>query len=98
MTDWIEITARFEDSPDDWSVFADAFDRFNCPGSIQTDRPPSISAYLVATDGARERATALAQELRRLGAAEVTQKIVPDEDWTQTWMQFFKPRRWVLDS
>jgi ribosomal protein L11 methyltransferase len=93
VTDWIEITAHFERTPEDWSVFADAFDRFNCPGSIQSDRPPTIGAYLVATDGAREQAASLAAELRRLGASDVTQRVVPDDDWTETWKQFFKPRR-----
>jgi ribosomal protein L11 methyltransferase len=93
VTDWIEIQALFEAAPEDWSVFADAFDRFNCPGSLQTDDPPSMSAYLVAVDGAREQASALATELRRLGASKVAQRVVPDEDWSETWKQFFKPRR-----
>jgi ribosomal protein L11 methyltransferase len=93
VTDWIQITASFDKQPADWSVYADAFDRFGCPGSLQTDKPAAISAYLVAVDGARAQAAGLAQELRRLGACDVRQTIVPDEDWTETWKQFFKPRR-----
>lgn len=93
MTDWIQITATFSKPPEDWSVFADAFDRFGCPGSIQTDKPPTIGAYLVAVDGARAQAAGLAEELRRLGADKVEQVVVPDEDWSETWKQFFKPRR-----
>jgi len=93
VTDWIEIKARFEDVPEDWSIYADAFDRFGCPGSVQTDEPPTMSAYMVGVEGANERALELSKELRRLGASSVAIGAVPDEDWSETWKQFFKPRR-----
>lgn len=93
MTEWIEIKAGFKTAPEDWSVFVDAFDRYGCPGSVQTDDPPSISAYLVAVEGATGQADQLEKELIRLGADTVSVGRVPDEDWSQTWKQFFKPRR-----
>jgi ribosomal protein L11 methyltransferase len=93
VTDWIEIKASFETCPEDWSIYVDAFDRFGCPGSIQTDRPPTISAYLVAVEGSREQASKLSDELKRLGAHSVSKMTVPEEDWSETWKQFFKPRR-----
>lgn len=93
MTDWIEIKALFDVAPDDWSIYADAFDRFGCPGSVQYDEPPSISAYMVGVEGAAAQANLLAEELKRLGATAVEIGSVPEEDWSETWKQFFKPRR-----
>lgn len=93
MTDWIEIKALFDVAPDDWSIYADAFDRFGCPGSVQTDVPPTISAYMVGVEGAAAQSALLAEELKRLGVASVEIGTVPEEDWSETWKQFFKPRR-----
>jgi len=93
VNEWLEIKAAFDGAPEDWSVFADAFDRFGCPGSVQTDHPPSISAYLAGVESAQEQAEELAMELRRLGASSVSIMTVPDEDWSETWKHFFKPRR-----
>lgn len=93
MTEWIEIKACLASAPEDWSLFVDAFDRYGCPGSVQSDDPPSISAYLVSVEGASDQAALLEQELKRLGAVSVSVSRVPDEDWSQTWRQFFKPRR-----
>jgi ribosomal protein L11 methyltransferase len=93
VTDWIEIKAVFDAPPEDWSPFVDAFDRFGCPGSIQSDNPPSLSAYLVDVTGAAARGEELAAELRRLGAREVQTQTVPEEDWSELWKIHFKPRR-----
>jgi len=90
---WIEVKATFAERPEDWSVFADAFDRHGCPGSLQTDSPPSISAYLLEIAGSDERVTAMKAELTRLGASTVDTKLVPEEDWAEDWKQHFKPRR-----
>lgn len=93
MTDWIEIKALFDQAPEDWSIYADAFSRFGCPGSVQSDTPPAISAYMVALEPAEDLAQELGEELKRLGAVAVSISRVPDEDWSETWKQFFKPRR-----
>jgi ribosomal protein L11 methyltransferase len=93
VTDWIEIKAVFDAPPEDWSPFVDAFDRFGCPGSIQSDTPPSLSAYLVDVPGAAARGEELSTELRRLGAREVQTQTVPEEDWSELWKIHFKLRR-----
>ncbi|MEQ1822576.1 MAG: 50S ribosomal protein L11 methyltransferase [Fimbriimonadaceae bacterium] len=93
MSNWIEIKACFETAPPDWSLFVDAFDRFGCPGSIQCDSPPALSAYLVEVPGQAERARELSDELIRLGAQTVQIETVPDEDWSEMWKVHFKPRQ-----
>lgn len=93
MSNWIEIKAAFDVAPADWSLYVDAFDRFGCPGSLQTDKPPTISAYLIEVEGSAVRAEDLVAELKRLGAASVAIDVVPDEDWSEMWKIHFKSRR-----
>src|SRR5687767_13472445 len=90
---WIEIKALFREPPADWSPYADAFARFGCPGSIQTDEPPALSAYLADLPGANQRTRELGVELLDLGVASVETRLVPDEDWSALWKEHFKPRR-----
>jgi ribosomal protein L11 methyltransferase len=92
VTDWIEVRALFDTAPEDWSLFADAFDRFGCPSSVQQDRPPSISGYLTEVEGSTAHAEELREELLRLGVASVELATVPDEDWSELWKIHFKPR------
>lgn len=93
MSGWIEITARLDCAPDDWSSLVDAFDRFGCPGSQIEDDPPRIVGYLTDVEGAASRSDELAEELLRLGATEVTHNTVQEEDWSELWKVHFKPRR-----
>jgi ribosomal protein L11 methyltransferase len=90
---WIEIKALLSEAPPDWSVYADAFDRHGCPGSVQMDRPPSISAYLVDAPGALNIAEDLKKGLLELGAQSVEIGTVPEEDWSELWKIHFKPWR-----
>lgn len=92
MTNWLCVRATFLEAPEDWSLFVDAFDRFGCPGSIQTDRPPTISGYLSEVDGSQKQAEGLKDELVRLGVQQVDIESVPDEDWSELWKIHFKPR------
>jgi len=52
---WIEVRAIFKEMPEDWSIYVDAFDRHGCPGTLQTDSPPSLSAYLLQIEGSDGR-------------------------------------------
>jgi ribosomal protein L11 methyltransferase len=92
-TVWIEVRAVLSEAPEDWSPFADALDRFGCPGSLLGDQPPSISGYLVSVAGTAARTEELRAELIRLGAASVLLSEVAEEDWSETWRKHFKPRR-----
>lgn len=92
MTNWIQVKAVFVEAPEDWSIYADAFDSFGCPGSVQTDRPPTLSGYLTEVSGAEAHAQDLATRLKELGADAVEIEVVPDEDWSELWKIHFKPR------
>ncbi len=93
MTFWVEIKALLDTPPEDWSVLADAFDRHGCPGTIIQDKPLSISAYLVSVAGTAAQVEALKEELLGLGVREVVTFEVPEENWSESWKQHFKPRR-----
>lgn len=93
MTDWIEIRATFADPPDDWSPYVDQFSQFGCPGVLQEDSPPSLSAYLGAVEGAELQAADLQRALLNMGAASVAISQVPNQDWSELWKIHFKPRR-----
>jgi ribosomal protein L11 methyltransferase len=93
MSAWIEVKAWFDQAPEDWSPWIDAFDRFGCPGTLQTDQPPTLSGFFPELEGAREQAECLKRELVRIGAREATSTVVPEEDWAELWKQHFKPRR-----
>lgn len=93
MRHWIEIKATLERAPEDWSALADTFDRHGCPGSLQTDEPPTISAFLVDVEGTEARVHALTEDLMSQGVRSVDTRIVPEEAWAEDWKQHFKPRR-----
>lgn len=93
MKRWIEIEAKLNQPPDDWSPFADAFSRFGCDASVIGGDDRSISGYFEAVEGARAYAEELKVELGRLGAAEVRIEEVPDQDWSELWKAHFKPHR-----
>ena len=91
--DWIEIRATLPAVPEDWSYLASLFQDAGCPSTLQTDRPPTITAYLEDVSGASEAAAELRERLLASGAAEVEFRTVPDSDWAESWKQHFKPRR-----
>lgn len=93
MKRWIEIEARLNDPPEDWSPFADAYTRFGCDASMLGADDVSIKGYFEGVAGSDTAAEALKAELLRLGAAEVVFQEVPDEDWSEVWKAHFKPHR-----
>lgn len=93
MTRWIKVTARFDQAPEDWAAICDVFENHGVPGTVQTDDPPTIGGYLVDGEDAAESVANLRADLVSRGARDVTEEIVPDEDWAEAWKQFFEPRR-----
>lgn len=93
MKEWLEIRAELESEPDDWSIYAEAFERAGCPSSMQTDNPPSIIGHLEYVPEAYAVADSLKQALERLGVNRVLLSTVPDVDWASLWKQHFKPIR-----
>jgi len=90
---WIEIRAVLDNPPEDWSAYINIFDEHGCPGTLQSDDPPALSAYMAEVNGATRRVDALKNALTQLGVACVQTRIVPEEDWSENWKQHFKTRR-----
>lgn len=91
MSVWTEIKAVLNTPPEDWAVFAEVFERFGMPGTVQTDHPPTISAYV--PPGEAVEVEALKAALLERGAASIEQAEVPETDWAEAWKEFFKPQR-----
>lgn len=88
---WTKVTAWLKVEPEDWSVWAEVFDQHGLSGTLQTDEPPTISAYV--PPGNEEGVEPLINALRQHGALDVTTEAVPEENWAESWKQFFKPSR-----
>ena len=91
MRVWLEVKAVLPAVPEDWSAWAYVFEKHDLLGTVQTDDPPTMSAYLAP--GQEGNLDALKSDLLRFGALDVVTKDVAEEDWAESWKQFFKPRR-----
>jgi ribosomal protein L11 methyltransferase len=85
---WLKVTALLPGTPEDWSVWADRFARHGLEGTVQTDDPPTISAYV--PPGEESLLPSLSDDLHALGARVETED-VEEVDWSEAWKQFFKP-------
>jgi len=92
MMQWLEVTAVLDHPPSDWAAFHYTFETFGMPGTVQTDSPPTLSAF-APNGGADLDFEGLSQRLRALGARDVRQRLIPEDDWAEAWKQFFKPRK-----
>ncbi len=90
---WLCAVAHFSKRPDDWSAVHEIFSRNGCAGTVEQDEPPQMSAYFFEDESAGKIVAALGKELLDFGASEVSFDSVPEEDWAETWKQFFKPRQ-----
>lgn len=93
MTHWIQVTAILDQAPEDWAALCDVFDRYGIPGTVQTDQPPTLSGYLAEEDGVVGVLHDLREALQAAGVREVTETRVEEQDWAETWKQYFLPRR-----
>lgn len=91
MRVWIQVIAHLPSVPDDWSMWAEAFGRFGIDGTVQTDDPLTISGYVCVE--MRVDVSELSTELRSLGASSVTTVEVPEEDWAESWKQYFHTQK-----
>ena len=88
MKTWLKVTALLPSEPEDWSVWAERFSRHGLDGTVQTDEPPTMSAYL--PPGEEGELPALSLDLTASGARVETEE-VEETDWSEAWKQFFKP-------
>lgn len=88
---WTKVTAVFAEEPEEWSNWVVVFENHGILGTVQTDDPPAMSAYLAP--GAEDQFESLKQDLLTRGAFDVLCEDVPEETWAESWKQFFKPVR-----
>lgn len=103
MKRWLCVRAEFERAPDDWSVIHCAFEAEGCGGTVESDFPPAMSAYVFEDSHSEEKVKRLSHALTSLGAHNIEVQPVAEEDWAENWKQFFKPRQigkqfWVIPS
>ncbi len=82
----------FDAKSDDFSVVHEIFESYGCSGTIEGDNPASLSGFFAETDSAGQVAAKLGKALLDQCATSVSYESVPEEDWAETWKQFFKPR------
>lgn len=94
---WTQVTAVLPEVPEDWARWIQLFEQHKLPGTLQTDDPPTLSAFVPPGD--EENLPALRADLEAAGATvEIDQ--VEEEDWQEAWKAFFKPtrvgERWMI--
>lgn len=90
MRIWTKVSALLPEVPEDWAVWHEVFAENGIDGTLQEDHPPTLSAY--AVDASESELNQLRSALEAAGA-KVTLEVVPEENWAESWKQFFKPRR-----
>lgn len=93
MSSWIEIKATLATVPDDWAPMIEVFRDEDIEGTVQTERPPTLSGYIGDDSTNREKADRLRGSLVEAGAIAVEINTIAEVDWAEAWKQFFKPRR-----
>lgn len=88
-TTWTMVTAHLPAEPEEWSNWIQVFERHGVSGTLQTDDPPTLSAYLAPED----EPGPLCKSLKDFGAAEVTVSQIEEQDWSESWKKFFRPTR-----
>jgi len=89
---WICARGEFEEVPQDWSLIHEIFRKYDCNGTIEEESPPVMTGYFLEDENVNEKMAHLGKELLDGGATAVHFTRVPEEDWAETWKQFFKPR------
>jgi ribosomal protein L11 methyltransferase len=87
---WIEIRATLPREPEDWSVYADAFDAHGCPGTQIVGL--AMTGYLADLPAATSVSASLKEALENLGA-DVELGVIEEADWSELWKIHFKTRR-----
>lgn len=92
MSLWLEVKALLDSEPEDWARLAEVFAQHGLEGTVQTDSPPTMSAFLSPQE--QHQADALVQALTRsAGVIGVDVHPVQEENWAESWKQYFRPRR-----
>jgi ribosomal protein L11 methyltransferase len=89
---WISVRAVLGRIPDDYSTLHEVFSRHGLDATVEHDDPPGMSAYFCEDEDSNRRIAELGEELMAFGAERVECQSVEEEDWSESWKQFFKAR------
>lgn len=90
MKTWTQVTATLDTLPEDWAAWHEVFEQCGINGTVVTDVPATITGY--AYEPTEQELETLLRVLGERGAT-VSTGVVHEEDWAESWKQFFKPRR-----
>ncbi len=93
MKTWTKIQVFLEEAPLDWAVYAEIFEQYGVAGTQQHDSPPSIEGYLAKRDATEIKLQLIKQSFLQKNAKEVKFEEVAEEDWAESWKQFFHPKQ-----
>lgn len=96
---WTVIRAVLAQEPEDWAVWANIFDEHGVHGTIQEDSPPALVGYAHRD----AEIDPLVASLKEAGAERVELGEIVEENWAESWKEFFKPMRigdrfWIKPS
>ena len=89
---WLCIKAEFPVPKDDWAAVHEIFERHGCSGTEEHALPPAMSGYLFVTKNLNYQMSKLGKDLLDIGASNVVFAVIPEENWSESWKEFFKPR------
>jgi ribosomal protein L11 methyltransferase len=90
---WIEIRVEYQQAPEDWAPYLALFQTFGISNTTQFDNPPAIIGYLYESPSTEDLIKQIEIEFLEKGATQVLLNRVPEEDWSNAWREFFKPKR-----
>lgn len=98
MRTWIKVTANLASTPEDWGAWIDVFDQCGIASTEQTDRPPALSGYFPEDHPIDLEDLNL--RLSQIADFSLSTAKIAEDEWAESWKQFFKPRRvgktWVI--
>lgn len=90
---WLRVAAHFTEAYDDASLPHEAFASVGCSGTEQSADGLTVAGFLPDTLGAWGRVAEVGERLLALGAREVEVSAIEEQDWANSWRQFFVRRQ-----
>ncbi len=89
MKVWTKVQVVLDKVPVDWSLYTEVFERFGISNTEQKDNLPALEGYLSEKKSTSSILDSLKESFLKNGAKEVIFTSVPEEDWAESWKQFF---------
>lgn len=89
---WLRVAAHFQEALEDASLPHEAFASVGCSGTEQSSDGTTVAGYLPETPGVWAKIADVGEQLLALGAREVEVSPIEEQDWAESWRQFFVRR------